>query len=105
MLGFNCKKSADAVVDCLGESLLTSIKVNVDATNPKLVHVEVNYSGSLTVASVTYNYGDGTTETLTAKTSSHVYTAAGTYTVTTSIKLTRGSSTCTPSPKKTITVN
>mgnify|MGYP006214008147 CR=1 FL=1 len=79
-LSFSCSKSDDAaIVDCFGDSILTELKHSADGTNSKIINYSIQYSGSNTVTSVKWTFGDGNTQTVNGTTVSHTYTAAGTF--------------------------
>ena len=100
-----CKKTTENVVDCIAESLLVSVKYKADAANSKMINFEVNYSGTNTVQSVEWVYGDGNTAKVNGTTSSHTYSNAGPYTVKAKVSIGNGSSSCTSDQEKNITVN
>lgn len=100
-----CKKVAESAVDCFGESLLVSVKADADASNSKLINFEARYIGDLSVSSVVWDFGDGTSQTATSTTSSHTYLKAGNYTVKAKVALLHNGSTCTPEPTKSIVVD
>lgn len=105
----SCSKSDDAaIVDCFGDSILTELKHSADGTNTKIINYSIHYSGSNTVTSVKWTFGDGTAvQTVTGTTGavSHTYTAAGTYEVKADVTISKGGGSCTVSPKKSVTVN
>lgn len=105
----SCSKSDDAaIVDCFGDSILTELKHSADGTNTKIINYSIYYSGSNTVTSVKWTFGDGTAvQTVTGTTGavSHTYTAAGTYEVKADVTISKGGGSCTVSPKKSVTVN
>ncbi len=100
-----CKKVTESAVDCFAESLLVSVRANTDATNSKLVNFEAHYIGDLSVSSVVWDFGDGTSQTATSTTSSHTYLKAGNYTVKAKVALLHNGSTCTPEPTQSIVVD
>jgi hypothetical protein len=100
-----CQKSTESVVDCIAESFFVSVKYKPDTSSSKKINFEVNYSGANTVQSVEWIYGDGNTEKVNGTTATHTYTNAGPYTVKAKVLITKGSTTCTPEPEKSITVN
>ena len=100
----SCKKTLESAVNCTGESLLVSIHVNADATSPKLVHVEVQYSGSYNFQSVTWDFGDGNTSTVTTKTADHTYATSGTFRVKGKVKIASGSSSCESEHSKSVDI-
>ncbi len=101
--GNSCSKSdAEDVVDCLAEAVYIKLHNSTDATNPKLMNYSVEYSGTGTLSSVKWNFGDGTTGTGTTVT--HTYAAAGEYTATAEVTVKKEGSECTSSPKRTVTI-
>lgn len=104
----SCSKNDDeAIVDCFGDSILTELKHSADGTNPKIINYSIQYSGSNTVTSVKWTFGDGKTETINSSTGavSHTYSAAGTFEVKADVTLKKDGGSCTVSPKKSVTVN
>ncbi|SFD35157.1 PKD domain-containing protein [Flavobacterium phragmitis] len=104
----SCSKSDDeAIVDCFGDSILTELKHSADGTNSKIINYSIQYSGSNTVTSVKWTFGDGKTETVNTATGavSHTYSASGTFEVKADVTLTKSGGSCTVSPKKNVTVN
>jgi len=78
-----CSKDTEKdIVDCFGASLLTNVHHTTSNENPKTIHFNVSYSGSSTLKNtITWHYGDGTTETVKGTSTSHTYSKAGAYTV------------------------
>ncbi|WP_316788283.1 PKD domain-containing protein [Pedobacter frigoris] len=106
IMGFvSCKKQAAGIIDCLGESILTSFSHTTDANNPKKVNFVVKYSGSHTLSSVKFEFGDGQTETVAGTTASHTYAGAGTYSVKARVTLKNNKATCEVDPVKQVVVN
>ncbi|TPG36390.1 PKD domain-containing protein [Flavobacterium pectinovorum] len=106
VLGYSCSKSdVEKGIDCFGESFFMKFKHTTDPANVKKVDFVVDYTGSYEFKSVKWNFGDGTSETTTSKTLSHIYTTAGTYNVKADITIQHGKATCTASPIKSVTVN
>jgi hypothetical protein len=108
-IAISCSKHEDDdIVDCFGDSILTELKHSADATNTKIINYSIQYSGSNTVTSVKWTFGDGTpAQTVSSATGavSHTYTAAGTFEVKADVNINKSGSGCTVSPKKNITVN
>ncbi|KAF2514590.1 PKD domain-containing protein [Flavobacterium foetidum] len=103
LVAFSCSKTEESIVDCLGESIFIKLHNSTDATNPKLMNYSVEYSGTGTLSSVKWNFGDGTSATGAVVT--HTYTAAGTYEATAEVTVKKDGSECTSSPKRSVTVN
>jgi|GEM_PF-384180 len=105
----SCSKHDDeAIVDCFGDSILTELKHTADGTNPKIINYSIQYSGSNTVTSVKWTFGDGTpAQTVSSATGavSHTYASAGTFEVKADVTLSKSGGSCTVSPKKSVTVN
>lgn len=99
-----CKKTTEKIVDCFGESLLTSVHVHVITTNAKEINTEVRYAGSKTISSVKWEFGDGAVQTTTGLTSNHTYAVAGNYTVKAKVTFTKGKSSCEVDPTKSVTI-
>lgn len=103
-LSISCSKHDDEeIVDCFGESILIQLKHSVDGADSKKINYPIEYAGTKTITSVKWTFGDGTTgEGMNV---SHTYAAAGTFEVKADVTTKEGSSACTSSPKKSITVN
>lgn len=105
----SCKKTVEDVIDCIAESYLLSISDEVDDTNPKLVHFEFvnnDTDGRFTQdAQINWDFGDGQTGTSTNNKIDHTYSNTGDYTVKTSYTLRNGSSSCSGSKEKSVTIN
>jgi hypothetical protein len=100
----SCSKSeADDLVDCFAESIYIKLHHSTDASNPKLVNYSIEYTGSNTLSSVKWTFGDGSTGTGAVVT--HTYSTAGTYEVKADVTVKKGGSDCTSSPKRSITIN
>jgi PKD repeat protein len=104
LISNSCSKSDDeAIVDCLAESIFVKIHNSTDATNPKLMNYSAEYTGTGTLVSVKWTFGDGSTGTGTAVT--HTYAAAGTYEAKAEVTVKKDGTECTSIPKRTVTVN
>lgn len=105
----SCSKHDDEeIVDCFGDSILTSLKHTADGTNSKIINYSIEYGGSNTVTSVKWTFGDGTpAQTISSATGavSHTYSAAGTFEVKADVNISKSGASCTVSPKKSVTVN
>lgn len=97
------KNEAEDVVDCLGESIYIKLHNSTDANNPKLMNYSVEYTGTGTLSSVKWTFGDGTTGEGTTVT--HTYNAAGTYEAKADVTVKKNGSECTSSPKRNVTIN
>ncbi|UPZ16515.1 PKD domain-containing protein [Flavobacterium humidisoli] len=100
----SCSKHDDEVIiDCLAESIYVKIHNSTDTSNPKLMNYSVEYTGTGTLSSVKWSFGDGTTGTGAVVT--HTYTAAGTYEAKAEVTVKKDGAECTSVPKRTVTVN
>ena len=64
LMFLSCKKKIDKAIDCLGESLLTSVHHSNDNANPKKVDFTIRYAGEHNVSYISIDYGDGQTAPL-----------------------------------------
>jgi len=102
---FSCgKDDIEKGIDCVGQSFFIKLTHTADASNSKKINYAIEYTGSYTLKSVKWTFGDGTTETVAGTSTSHTYTAAGTYTVKADVTVENGSSSCTSSPTKSVVV-
>ncbi|WP_255398717.1 MULTISPECIES: PKD domain-containing protein [unclassified Flavobacterium] len=66
----------------------------------------MEYTGQYTLDAVTWTLGDGTSETVSSNTISHVYSTSGTFEVKADVTVKKGSeSSCTSSHKRSITID
>jgi len=104
-LSFSCgKDDIEKGIDCIAESIYEKVVHTTDATNPKKINFSVEYTGTKTLKSVKWTFGDGT-PAVEGQSVSHTYSAAGTYSVKADITVEEGKGTCTSSPVKSVTVN
>ncbi|MCC9017549.1 MULTISPECIES: PKD domain-containing protein [Flavobacterium] len=100
----SCSKHDDEVIlDCFAEAIYVKLHNSTDATNPKLMNYSVGYSGTGTLVSVNWTFGDGTTGT--GKDITHLYPAAGTYEVKAEVTVAKDGANCTSIPKRNVTIN
>ena len=104
-LSFSCGDDLERAFDCAGENLLLTIKHPADAANPKKINYELDYTVEYAVKSVKWTFGDGQTQTVNGTTVSHTHTAAGNFSVKADVTLKKGSSSCTSTHSKSVTVN
>ncbi|MBF4467560.1 PKD domain-containing protein [Flavobacterium sp. LC2016-12] len=104
-LNISCgKDDIEKGIDCVAESIYQKVKHTADATDSKKINFSVEYTGSKTLKSVKWTFGDGT-PSVEGVAVSHTYSAAGTYSVKAEITVQEGKGTCTSSPVKSVTVN
>ncbi len=99
----SCSKAEESIVDCAFESAYVQIHNSTDGTNPKLMNYSIEYTGSGTLQSVTWTFGDGKTGTGAVVT--HTYAAAGTYEAVATVTVKKDGSECGTTKKRTVTVN
>jgi PKD repeat protein len=105
VLSFSCgKDDIEKGIDCIAESIYEKVTHTADATNPKKINFSVEYTGTKTLKSVKWTFGDGT-PAVEGVSVSHTYSAAGNYSVKADITVEEGKGTCTSSPVKSVTVN
>ncbi len=104
-----CKNAIDDGIDCTLQSTLLSVTDVADTTNSKLIHFEFingDTGGSFTLdPNIEWNFGDGNTVTSTNLSIDHIYNNTGSYKVTATYTLRKGSSSCSGPKDKNITVN
>ena len=102
----SCSKNED-IVDCFGDSGSTELKYYYNGINKTIITYSIEYSGNHRITSVKWTFGDGTTETINSArgTVSHDYITDGTYEVKADVNISDGSSSCTVSHTKSVTVN
>lgn len=99
------KDIEESIVDCLGESAFVTLKHAADAADAKKINYTIEYSGSGTLKSVKWTFGDGKTETVNGPTVSHTYASAGAYNVQADATVAINKSNCTSTHKKGVTVD
>lgn len=104
-LSFSCGDDLEKALDCTGENLLVHLESTADAANSKKINYEVEYTGDYTVKSVKWTFGDGATQTVNGTAVSHTYATGGTFAVKADVTLKSGSSSCTSTHSKSVTVN
>lgn len=104
-LSFSCGDDLEKAFDCTGENLLLEIAHTADAANSKKIDYKIEYTGTYAVKSVKWTFGDGSTLTVSGSTVSHTYATGGTFAVKADVTLKSGSSSCTSSHSKNVTVN
>lgn len=105
ILSVSCgKDDIEKGIDCIGESLFEKVTHTPDAADSKKINFSVEYTGTKTLKSVKWTFGDGT-PSVEGVSVSHTYSAAGTYSVKADITIQDGKGSCTSSPVKSVTVN
>ena len=104
LLSMSCKKAVEESIDCVMEMLFVTYSYTVDPAIPLEVTYTLNYTGEFAVT-ITWDFGDGTTQTVAGKTVTHIYPDAGTYQVKALITLSAADrSSCTSSKERSIDV-
>ena len=101
-----CKKDTEDVIDCLADGFLVEVSHTADTQNSKIIHFEVTYSGDHQLDnSIKWDFGDGTTETLSGATAQHTYSATGTFHAKAEITVRNGDAWCGHDLTETVDVN
>lgn len=104
LLSISCKKATEESIDCIVELLFASISYTANQDDPKEITLTLNYGGEFNI-SILWEYGDGTSETKTGNTTTHLYSSAGAYPVKANITLSADKhSSCSTSKTKTVDV-
>lgn len=106
LVGFSsCKKEAEEVIDCLFVSADFDVTHTVEEST-KTATFTVDYDGEHTLRnSIEYDFGDGSTQTISGTTATHVYSSAGSYTVKVKPTVEHAGSYCTPELTENVTIN
>lgn len=103
VLFLSCSKDdASDVVDCVGDALLTIVDHDASEDNPRQITFTVLHGEDPGIRSISWDFGDGTTQNSDTKTIQHTYAQAGSYSVKLKIHLT---SSCSFDKTKNITVH
>ena len=105
-LNYSCKKDAENIIDCLFEPANFTFDHTIDTQDPKKVSFTITYSGEHTLDnSNPWDFGDGTTQTISGTTTTHTYSSAGTYIVKVQATTRNGDAYCTVELSETVTIN
>ncbi len=100
LLAISCTvEETKRIFSCLGEAELVSIQSRND-NGDRSVNFSISYTGDMSVGTVTWVFGDGSTGSGTS--TSHTYSEAGSYTVQASVNLSDNDNYC--KPQKSVTV-
>lgn len=105
----SCKDAIEDGIDCVVETTYLSVDANVDQSSPLLVHftfINGDTTGNRFTLdqNIKWEFGDGTEETTTGLTVSHLYPDLATYTAKAYYILRSGSSSCADYKSKSITL-
>ena len=104
ILSISCSKSEKEAIDCAIELSFATIGHNANVDNPKEVTFTLQYVGSFT-ATITWEFGDGTSKTVVGTSATHVYSDAGNYEVKANVTLSHDDySSCSTSKSKHVEV-
>jgi hypothetical protein len=99
------KDDGKSVVDCFGESLFVDVHHTASAENSRTINFNVTYSGSHTLNnSITWNFGDGTSQTATGTAISHTYAQHGNYTAKANVSINKDSESCSYSVNESVSI-
>ncbi|SHM74785.1 hypothetical protein SAMN05444266_110215 [Chitinophaga jiangningensis] len=100
-----CGKSERQDVDCPGESNAVKFDYVTDPANSRKVDYTISYTGDISITSITFDYGDGKTESLSVLTGSHTYAQPGVYIVKATLTLQNSTGViCAITPAKRVTI-
>lgn len=102
-LSLSCSKTEETI-DCALELMFTGVSYSADINDPKLITLTLAYTGTYAVT-ITWEYGDGISETRTGLGTTHRYDSAGRYEAKANITLSADKHvSCSVSKKKTVDV-
>lgn len=104
ILSISCKKTVEESIDCITELMFAAIIHTANPDAPLEVTYELIYGGTHTVT-ITWEFGDGTSQTVVGTTVTHIYPDAGNYAVKANITLSSADmSSCSTSKEKNVDV-
>ncbi len=96
LAGSSCLRDLRDSIDCAAEFISVSLHHVTDMEDPKEVSFDLTYSGSYRVDDqITWDFGDGQSQTRTGLTATHTYASSGNYTVTATVTLRNDDASCT----------
>lgn len=95
------KDTAEDIVDCMGQSLFSSVHHTFSTSDAREITFSVTHSDEPKIKSVDWNFGDGNSQKVNSESISHTYSAAGTFEVKATIHL---SNSCSFDKSKSITI-
>jgi len=104
ILSFSCSKSEKESIDCVIELTFATISPVASVDNPKEITFTLQYVGDFT-ATITWEFGDGTSQTVVGTSATHIYNDSGNYDVKANITLSGDDySSCSTSKSKSVKV-
>ena len=106
IFSFSCKDDdVENVINCLGESTAFRFDHTLGASDPKVVTLTVSYSGGFALDNtITWEFGDGRSQTANGTTINHTYTSSGTFQAIAKVTIRRGDSFCSYDLPETIVI-
>lgn len=103
VLLLSCSKDDAAdVVDCAGDALFTIVDHDASENNPREITFTVLHGDNPSIRSISWNFGDNTTQSSDTNTITHTYAQPGTYHVSLTVNLTNS---CSFDKTKSVTVH
>ncbi|MBV7532497.1 PKD domain-containing protein [Chitinophaga sp. sic0106] len=100
-----CGKTEHTDIDCLGESNSVKFEYAQDPANARKFDYTISYTGDIVITSITFDYGDGKTESLSVLKGTHTYTQPGSYIVKATLTLQNSTGViCAITPAKNVTI-
>jgi PKD repeat protein len=97
---------AENTINCLFAGADFDVNHSIDPDNSLMVNFTVDYDGEFNLDnSVDWDFGDGTTQTLSGTQASHEYSSPGNYSVKVKPTIRDGGAFCTPELTENVSVN
>ncbi len=96
--------SCKDIINCTGESLLISVDITPDGSDPNLVEFKVNYSGDFELEGVDYEFGDGESAKGEGIMVTHRYQNSGVFDAVIRVKLKDGKRDCRSEFDRVVTI-
>ena len=102
----SCEKEIEGIINCLGEATGLNFDHSISSADPKVVTLTVMYSGDFTLQNtVQWDFGDGKKLTTSTTSTTHTYSASGTYTAKAITTVKKGDKSCEFENMETIIIN
>ena len=91
-------------IDCLKEQILVRIEHTHHADNKNAVDFSINYTGSKTITSVNWDFGDGASLSGDSISVTHIYTDTGLFITKAMVNVVQDGASCTLTPDKKVRI-
>ncbi|SFQ47699.1 PKD domain-containing protein [Parafilimonas terrae] len=91
-------------IDCIKEQILVKIEHTRHADNKNAIDFSINYTGSKTITSVNWNFGDGTSLSGDSISVTHIYADTGLFITKASVNVVEDGASCTLTPDKKVRI-